>query len=201
MKAFVFFAEGFEEVEALTPVDYLRRAGVEVLMISCGSNLQVTGSHRIKVVAETLAKDVAEKLVAGTLELPDMVVVPGGMPGAANVAECVDATQLIKAVYDAGGITAAICAAPVVVFAKLGLLTGKNYTCYPGMEQQMEKWAGSKWQNLTAKSKYTGKRCVQDGNLVTAAGPGVAEEFTLALVKLLVGKEVATNLAINAVMR
>lgn len=199
MTAIVFFAEGFEEVEALTPVDYLRRAGVEVVTAACGGAKQVTGSHGITVCTDVLALDVLKNTVAGSV--PDAVVVPGGMPGAANVAGCEEAVQVIKAVHGAGGITAAICAAPVVVFAKLGLLAGKSYTCYPGMEQQMEKWCGSDGKNLTAKANYTGKRCVQDEKLVTAAGPGTAEEFAVQLVRLLAGEQAAENLIKGSLLR
>ena len=199
MNVVVFLAEGFEEVEAFTPVDYLRRVGVNVITASCGKTLNVTGSHKITVVADVLASDIVSDVQKRNV--PDAVIIPGGMPGASNVAECENASQIINEVYNAGGITAAICAAPVVVFAKLGLLAGKRYTCYPTMEQQLEKWCGSDWQNLTKDAIFTGERCVLDGKLITAAGPGTAEEFAIQLVRSLVGEDAASKLIAGGVMR
>lgn len=197
MTAVLFLAEGFEEVEALTPVDYLRRAGVKVVVAACGDSLQVTGSHGITVLADMSVSELSKD----TDFVADAVIVPGGMPGSSNVALCSDATGFIEKVYSSGGIFAAICAAPVVVFARLGLLAGKNYTCYPGMEAQLEKWCGPDWKELSAGAKYTGERCVRDGNLVTAAGPGAAEEFSVQLVRLLAGDSAAENLIAGSILR
>lgn len=199
MNVVVFLADGFEEVEALTPVDYLRRVGVNVITASCGEALNVTGSHKITVVADALVADITSDVYSGNI--PDAVIIPGGMPGASNVAECENAVKVINEVYKAGGITAAICAAPVVVFAKLGLLSGKKYTCYPTMEQQLEKWCGSEWLKLTKDAVFTGERCVLDGKLITAAGPGTAEEFAIQLVRSLVGEDAAGKLISGGVMR
>lgn len=196
MCVYVLLAEGFEEIEALAPVDYLRRVGVEVRTLSCASELKVTGSHQIPVTADMT---VAEAVAIG--RLPDGLVIPGGMPGAANVAACQDACALIAKMTGEGKVVAALCAAPVVTLAKLGVLKGKQYTCYPSMEKQLEKWGGPQWQELTAGSEYTGGRVTVDGNLFTAAGPGTAEELSLVLAKQFAGDAAAGQLASSALFR
>lgn len=196
MCVYVLLAEGFEEIEALTPVDYLRRVGVEVYTLSCGESLTVRGSHNIPVVADMMVSK------ALTQEhLADGIVVPGGMPGAANVAQCEAAGKLISQMMAAGKVVAALCAAPVVTLARLGVLKEKRFTCYPSMEAQLEKWGGPQWQELTAESQYTGSRVEVDGNLFTAAGPGTAEEFSLILAHEFVGQEAAAKLASSALFR
>ena len=196
MIVYVLLAEGFEEIEALTPVDYLRRVGVEVYTLSCGDSLTVRGSHNIPVVADMMIADVVAKN-----ELPDGIVVPGGMPGAANVAQCLEARNLISQMMAAGKVVAALCAAPVVALAGLGVLKAKRFTCYPSMEAQLEKWGGPQWQTLTEGCHYTGSRVEVDGNLFTAAGPGTAEEFSLVLAHEFAGHETATKLASSALFR
>ena len=196
MIVYVLLAEGFEEIEALTPVDYLRRVGVEVYTLSCGDSLTVRGSHNIPVVADMMIADVVAKN-----DLPDGIVVPGGMPGAANVAQCLEARNLISQMMAAGKVVAALCAAPVVALAGLGVLKAKRFTCYPSMEAQLEKWGGPQWQTLTEGCHYTGSRVEVDGNLFTAAGPGTAEEFSLVLAHEFAGHEAATKLASSALFR
>ncbi|WP_059370269.1 DJ-1 family glyoxalase III, partial [Treponema endosymbiont of Eucomonympha sp.] len=185
-RVLVFFAEGCEEIEAVTLVDYLRRASAGVISASCSDSLALIGSHGIKLCADTTAARAFKETGAF-----DAVVAPGGMPGAANIAACPEAVSIIEKTRDAGGITAAICAAPVVVFAKLGLLAGKTYTCYPGMEREFPKWAGADWEKRTAYSVKKETACWQDGNLVTGEAPGAAEPFALLLVELLCGREAA----------
>lgn len=196
MIIYVLLAEGFEEIEALTPVDYLRRVGVEVYTLSCGDSLTVRGSHNIPVVADMM---VAEALAEETVG--DGIVVPGGMPGAANVAQCPEAGKLISKMMDSGKVVAALCAAPVVALAGLGVLKSKRFTCYPSMEKQLEKWGGPQWQKLTEGCHYTGSRVEVDGNLFTAAGPGTAEEFALILAHEFAGQEAAAKLASSALFR
>lgn len=196
MSVYVFLAEGFEEIEALTPVDYLRRVGLEVKTLSCGDSLTVRGSHDISVVADMTAE---EALKQG--QKLEAVIIPGGMPGAANVGKSTAAKELIAQVAGAGKILAAICAAPVVTLASTGLLKGKKFTCYPSMEEQLEQWGGSNWKELTEGCQYTGNRVEVDGNLITGAGPGAAEEFALVLAKTLVGEEAAQKLASSALFR
>ena len=134
-------------------------------------------------------------------ELPDGIVVPGGMPGAANVAQCLEARNLISQMMAAGKVVAALCAAPVVALSGLGVLKAKRFTCYPSMEAQLEKWGGPQWQTLTEGCHYTGSRVEVDGNLFTAAGPGTAEEFSLVLAHEFAGHEAATKLASSALFR
>lgn len=199
MKIIVFLAEGFEEIEALTPVDYLRRVGIDVKTASCGKSLEVTGSHGITVIADTLAEQVVEPILQG--KLAPAIIIPGGMPGAANVGECTYAMEIINHSIKAHGLIAAICAAPVVTLAKTGILKNKKFTCYPTMEQQMEKWCGKDWKELSKGSVYTGNRVEIDDNLVTAAGPGAAEEFAIALVNIFAGEEATQKLISGSLLR
>ncbi|MDR3312769.1 MAG: DJ-1/PfpI family protein [Spirochaetaceae bacterium] len=185
----IFLAEGFEEIEAVTPADYCRRADFEVIIASCGASLDVRGSHGIIVRADTTAVQLARRSVPW-----DAVVSPGGMPGAANIAACADACAVIRWVWDAGGIVAALCAAPAVVLSGLGILAGKRWTCYPGMEAELGKWAGTDWREVTAGSIHTGVSHVVDGRLITGQAPGAAEEFALALVEALAGPGKAQQL-------
>lgn len=199
MEIIVFLAEGFEEIEALTPVDYLRRVGISVKTASCGKSLEVTGSHGISVMADTLAENLLEPVLKGQITVG--VIIPGGMPGANNVAECSAAMKILNNTINSKGLVAAICAAPVVTLAKTGFLQNKRFTCYPGMELQMEKWCGNDWQQLTKDAKYTGNRVEIDGHLVTAAGSGTAEEFAITLVDILVGKEATKKLISGSLLR
>lgn len=201
MSVYVLLAEGFEELEALTPVDYLRRLDVDVKTLSCGPELTVRGAHGIPVVADKMVEQVLAENDFASRAGQAVVVVPGGMPGAANVAGCQGACQLIGAVAAAAGLVTALCAAPVVVLSRLGLLQGKRFTCYPTMEGQLEQWGGPDWKALTAGSTYTGSRVEQDGNLITAAGPGTAEEFSLVLARQLAGAAAAAGLASSALFR
>ena len=123
---YIFLADGFEEIEALAPVDILRRAEVDVKMVSINDKLEVTGSHGIAVHADVLLKEVSEKA--------DMLILPGGMPGTLNLQKCQPLCDMLK---KADGYVAAICAAPSVL-GGLGLLKGKKATCYPGFEDKLE---------------------------------------------------------------
>jgi 4-methyl-5(b-hydroxyethyl)-thiazole monophosphate biosynthesis len=202
----VLLAEGFEEVEAVTVIDYCRRAGMQVITAACqpelgpGSeapkSLTVTGSHGITVVADMSAEEalpVAREISA--------VVIPGGLPGAANVAKCVAATALIMAVWDSKGLVAAECAAPVAVLARLGLLEHHRWTCYPGMETDVGKYAGADWAERNKGNVHTGERVTAHGGILTSAGPGAAEEFSVHLVELVAGPENAATLKSTAVLR
>lgn len=170
---YLFLANGFEEVEALAPLDLLRRAGVEVTTVGVGGDL-VRGSHGIPVQADipdTMFRDSA----------PDMVILPGGMPGAKNLDASRTVDAALRAAAAHGGYLAAICAAPFVL-GKRGYLTGKRAICYPGFEPQLEG------------ATIAGTRVVRDGNVITAAGMGVAVEFGLLLVETLKGAETAAKL-------
>ena len=193
MKVLVLLAEGFEEIEALTPVDYLRRTGAEVTLAGINGK-KIVGSHKITVEADCQISDVNASEF-------DMVICPGGMPGSSNIAASAKAADVIRTINSKNGFIAAICAAPVVVLAPLGLLKGKKFTCYPGMENSIEQFAGQNWKELTAGATHSKDRIVQDGKTITAGGPGVAEEFALKLVEVLFGKDKASELRKGIVAR
>jgi 4-methyl-5(b-hydroxyethyl)-thiazole monophosphate biosynthesis len=178
----VFLAEGFEEVEAVTPIDYLRRAGIEVITVSVADSLTVKGSHGIPIAADTSLEALKKE---GRLNAAswDGAVVPGGMPGAANVAASVPAGALLTELAAAGKLTAAICAAPAVVFAPLGLLTGRRFTCYPGLEATV------------TDAIWLEERVVIDGSVITSRGAGTAAAFAIALIGYLVNDAGAEKIA------
>lgn len=167
--ALVILADGFEEIEAIAPVDFLRRAGVRITLAGL-ENLRVQSSRDIGVEADILLRDL--------VELPDAVILPGGIPGATNLAKSEEVAELIKRMNETGKIIAAICAAPAVVLARLGILDGKKATCYPGCETDFSK-----------TTVHSTERVVVDGNLITSQGPGTALEFARVISEKLVGKE------------
>jgi 4-methyl-5(b-hydroxyethyl)-thiazole monophosphate biosynthesis len=172
-KVIVFVAEGFEEVEAVTPIDYLRRAGLEVTVAAIGGNRLVTGSHGIALTADTSLGELAKQGRAGAAW--DAVLLPGGMPGAANLAASKETAALVKDMAAAGKWVAAICASPAVVLAPLGLLAGRRFTCYPGMETRVE---GARW---------TQEPVVVDGNIITSRGAGTAGRWAVEIIGALLG--------------
>jgi 4-methyl-5(b-hydroxyethyl)-thiazole monophosphate biosynthesis len=158
----VLLAEGFEEVEAITPIDYLRRAGIEVVIASIGSNLSVKGARGITVNADATLKNLKQSW--------DAVIIPGGMPGATNIAASKETGALITEMAATGKLVCAICASPAVVLAPLDLLSGKTFTCYPGMEKTVR---GGAW---------TEQPVVIDGNIITSRGAGTAGAFAIAII-------------------
>lgn len=171
----VLLANGFEEIEALTPIDVLRRAGLEVL--SCGLNgKRIKGSHGIFVEADLLPEEVK-------LDEVTMAIFPGGMPGATNIDAHPFTDKLIEETVKNGGRLAAICAAPLVL-GRRGLLDGRRATCYPGFEGEL------------TEALVTGEGVVTDGNITTAKGMGVALEFAKELVRLTVGEEKAEEISL-----
>lgn len=179
-KAIVLLAEGFEEVEAVTPVDYLRRAGVEVTVAAIGENLTVKGARAgLQILAETALAQLVKKGTA----IWDAVIVPGGMPGAANLAACQNTCALLKDMAAAGKLICAICASPAVVLAPLGLLSGRNFTCSPGMEEKV------------TDAFWSCERVVVDGNIITSRAAGTAGEFSIAIIKALLGEETGKKTA------
>ena len=160
---YVFLAEGFEEIEALAPVDVMRRADLPVTLVAIGDDLTVKGAHGVAVVADALFTDIDYADAA-------LLFLPGGLPGATNL----DAHEGLKAllVEKAGGQTlvAAICAAPLVL-GGLGLLRGKRATCYPGFEDTM------------VEAVYTADNVTCDGNILTACGPAAAWELGFTFVE------------------
>lgn len=198
MKAVVFFADGFEDIEALSPVDYLRRGGVEVTTVAVPSPTmkdakQVTSSHNV-----TMIMDMTFDQFKATFEndLPDCVVCPGGSIGAKNLSNCDDVIAFLKKMYAAGKLVGAICASPAVVLPKTEILKGKNWVCYPGCEEDIEDLELLEDSTLCENARF-----VTDGNLVTGRGPGASEEFSMELVRILCGDEVRAKVAAGAMMR
>lgn len=168
----MILAPGFEEIEAVTVIDVLRRAEVDVLVAGLGGG-PVRGSHQITVVAD-------QPLDHLSPDDFDAVVLPGGMPGAANLRDNARVVALVKSFAAKGKVVAAICAAPIVL-ESAGLLAGRRATSFPGFE--------------LPSARYTEERVVVDGALVTSRGAGTAMEFALALVARLVSPEVSRDLA------
>ncbi len=177
MKTAMILAPGFEEVEALTAVDLLRRAGIEVELLSLDGSEAVTGSHGITVQADGAfpSRDLNEL---------DGLILPGGMPGATNLAQSEALLDALRRFSAAGKLTAAICAAPTVL-AKAGLLAGKRVCCYPSREAELAE----------AGALVSREPSVRDGTIVTSRGMGTAVDFGLHLVEYFQGEEKARELA------
>lgn len=170
---YLFLANGFEEIEALAPLDLLRRAGIEVTTVGVGGEM-IRGSHGIVVQADT----------PDTMYMdanPEMIILPGGMPGSKNLDESRIVDSAIKSAVRNGAYIAAICAAPFLL-GKRGLLVGKEAICYPGFEEQL------------TGAKISTEKVVRDGKFITAAGMGVAVDFGLKLVEVLKDATTAENL-------
>lgn len=164
----VLLADGFEEIEALTPVDMLRRAGLDVKTVGINGKIAV-GSHKIPVVCDIQPEEVR-------LDEVSLVILPGGMPGALNLDSSPFTDTVLNAVTENGGRIAAICAAPLVL-GRRGLLSGKRATCYPGFEAEL------------VGAEVCDAQVVTDGNITTAKGMGAALEFANELVSLVCGEE------------
>ena len=177
-KVYVFLADGFEDVEALIPIDVLRRGGVEVVTVSTTEFPLVESAHGVNIEADLQFEQC-------DFSDADLLMLPGGMPGAANL---YDHEGVCKAVCDqaaAGKKVAAICAAPAVVLAQLGLLDGKKATCYPGFEHVLKG----------ADAQYTSDLVTVDGNITTGEGPAAAFPYAYELLSQLVSKEVSDQIA------
>jgi 4-methyl-5(b-hydroxyethyl)-thiazole monophosphate biosynthesis len=162
-------ADGSEELEAVTIIDTLRRGG-GIVTVASVSELQITASRKVKLVADVLIADCAGKTY-------DCIALPGGMPGAEHLRDNAVLTELLKQQDKAKRLIAAICAAPAVVLAHHGLLKGHKATCYPSA------------QDALPDKSAADKRVVVDGHLITSQGPGTALEFALAIVESLFGAE------------
>lgn len=170
---YLFLAEGFEEIEALTPVDMLRRAGKQIATVGIGGKT-VVGAHGIPVVADMDESEFADNT-------PEMIILPGGMPGTRNLDASPTVQRAIDNALSSGAYIAAICAAPTIL-GRRGLLVGKEAVCYPGMENEL---VGA----TLAKSAIA-----RDGQFITAAGMGAALAFSLELVSALCGQDKAIDL-------
>jgi len=165
----IFLANGFEEVEALTVADMLRRAEIEVMLVSTESSIYVTGNHNITVKCDIMLKDAKEC---------DMIVLPGGLPGVPNLMGNKLVMQLIENQDKCGKRIAAICAAPWIL-GEIGLTTGKTAVCYPGFE---EKLNGANISN---------SKVITDGNITTSKAAGTAMDFAFELIKILKDEGIA----------
>ncbi|PWM41796.1 MAG: DJ-1 family protein [Clostridiales bacterium] len=176
---YVLLAEGFEEIEAIAPVDLLRRAGVTVETVSIEENKVVTGARGIPVVADITIRQLQ-------FEAMRLLVLPGGYPGYENLEKSAAVKSLLRRAAEAGKEIAAICGAPSVL-GKLGLLAGRSATCYPGMEQLL---------NCSVLTDPV----VEDGPFITSRGAGTALAFALALVARVVSPEKAAEIRAGIVM-
>lgn len=178
-KAYLFLATGFEEVEALTVVDILRRGGVDCKMISVTGDYDVIGSHTITIRADQLfeEKDLTDA---------EMLIMPGGIPGTPNLKSHVGLEKLIRKYAEDGKYLAAVCAAPTI-YGEMGLLEGKKATCYPGMDDGLKGAVALE------------DAVVCDGQYITSRGMGTSIEFALALLEKFTDKETAQNMGMKIV--
>lgn len=169
--AYLFLARGFEEIEAITTIDLLRRAGIACVTVAIGDSLQVAGAHHIPVIAD-------QPLSSVQLEDADALILPGGLPGVTNLNESTLLRNLIAEGNKAGKLIAAICAAPMIL-GQLGILHGKEATTYPSFEPHLEGYIATEQSVVVA------------GNVITARSAGVTIPFALSIIAHLVGQEVA----------
>lgn len=169
---YMFLANGFEEIEALMPLDLMRRAGLPVKTVGVGS-LDITGSHGITVKADMLDSDFSDNS-------PECVILPGGMPGTTNLDASPVVHKALDLALEKNSLICAICAAPMVL-GKRGILKGKNATCFPGFEEYLE-------------GASVGGRVVRDGQVITGVGMGAALEFGIEIVAALRDRGAADKL-------
>lgn len=179
-KAAIFMATGFEEIEAISIIDVLRRGGMELDIISVSGMEYIEGAHGIVVKSDELffMIDYSDY---------DLFILPGGMPGTANLGKHEGLCELLKKEYEAGKLIAAICAAPSVL-AQVGLLDGKMVTCYPGVGDSL------------VGATVLEQNIVKDGNIITGRGPGVAIEFALEILRMDLSDEEVSKLRKNLIL-
>ena len=177
---YMLLGTGFEETEAIAPLDLLRRAGIQVATVGLNGKV-IYGSHKIGVEADIEISQLDLTTLEG-------IILPGGLGGVASIRGCQAAMDAIRFAWDNGKLTAAICAGPTVL-ADLGITDGKNATCYPGCEGQM------------GSANMVGAAAVTDGNLITGTSAGCAVPFGLALIAYLKGQEEADRIAAQIVIR
>ncbi len=175
-KALIFLANGFEEIEAVTIVDILRRANITVTTAGLTSN-HIQGAHQLKIIPDKSVNEIFPQEF-------DAIICPGGSPGYKNLRKDPRVIQIIKNAYKQNKLIAAICAAPAVL-SDAGILENKNCTIYPGMENELTRGGG----------KPKADNVVVDGKVVTSKGPATALEFALKLVEILAGKEVSESVS------
>lgn len=177
----IFMADGCEEIEGLTVVDLVRRAGIEIEMISVSGEKNVTGSHKIAFQTDVSKAD-------ADFASYDGIVLPGGMPGTTHLMEDETVNRVIKEFTQDGKLVAAICAAPSVL-GNAGLLEGKTATCYPGVEGKL------------TGANFVTNSVAKDGNIITSRGLGTAIDFAAEIVAYLNGKIVADKLKTSIIYR
>jgi 4-methyl-5(b-hydroxyethyl)-thiazole monophosphate biosynthesis len=174
-RAVIVLAEGFEEIEAVVPIDLLRRAGIDVCIAGINPKNQcVTGSHGISIRVDTDLKDLAGDF--------DACIFPGGLPGADNLAVSEYVRSLIQKMHSQKKIIAAVCASPAVLLAPLGVLDNRAATCFPGMEDDFPK-----------TTRYTNDPVAVDGHLITSRSAGTAVKFALAIIQVLINPQAADS--------
>ena len=173
-KVYEFISNGTEEVEALIPVDVLRRAGVEIIIVSTTGQQIVTTAHGVNIVADAMIEDICT-------DDADLLMIPGGLPGAENLCNHPLVREAIKKQYDAGKLVAAICAGPMI-FGSLGISEGKRCTCYPGFETELKG------------ADCTSAIIERDGNIITGKGPAAAFELGYAIVDYFLGENASQPL-------
>ncbi|MDD4922334.1 MAG: DJ-1/PfpI family protein [Bacteroidales bacterium] len=171
----LFLAPGFEEIEAICALDILRRAGLNVSSVSITGDLHVVGAHGIAVEADCLYPEI-------DFDQAEMLILPGGQPGTKNLNVHEGLKAALTSFANAGKPLAAICAAPMIL-GQLGLLVGKEATCYPGNEVHLRG------------AKLSKKKVVKDGSIITASGPGVAIKFALQIVSFFLGEEKSEDIS------
>lgn len=171
----LFLADGFEEIEALTQVDYLRRAGVEIVTVGVGGEY-ATGTRKIVVKADTTLDKI------DYTDDVEMVILPGGLSGMNAMKSSEKVCSIVKKAEKNGKYVTAICASPTI-FAHLDMVRSKRCVCYPGMEDEL----------IAAGGIYENAAVVTDGKMITARAAGASEEFSFELIRVLKGKEAAEN--------
>ncbi|MBQ7423660.1 MAG: DJ-1/PfpI family protein [Prevotella sp.] len=174
-KVYQFMADGFEDIEALAPVDVLRRGGVDIKTVSIMGSREVTSAHGVTILADLTFEE-------ADLSDADMLLLPGGMPGAANLHDHEGLRDTLIAHAGKGKRIGAICAAPFVL-GSLGLLRGKRATCYPGFEGRLEG------------AEYTAEMCTVDGTFTTGKGPGAALQYAYTILAQLTDEQTAHQVA------
>lgn len=167
-------SNGYEEVEALIPVDVLRRAGVDIQMVSVTGDIMVVSAHGVSIKADALIDDI-------DISDADLLMIPGGLPGAENLCNHPQVRELITKQYEAGRLVSAICAGPMI-FGSLGISKGKRCTCYPGFEEHL------------VGAQYTEELVTVDGNVITGEGPAAAFPYAYTICEILCGKATAQSL-------
>ena len=180
-KVYIFLADGFEDIEGLTVVDLMRRAGIDIVTVSIKNTRQITTAHRITMFTDTTFRET-------DFSNADMLVLPGGQPGTTNLGAFEPLTDLLKNFHNNGGKIAAICAAPTV-FAGIGLLHGKKATAYPSCMDGL------------GDAQCLEDNVVVDGTITTSRGLGTAIDFSLSLIGQLLDQETADKIAKSVVYK